>query len=61
MYFGLDINEDHNKSNDNEIYLLRFIGSHKNPVRQLISKDNEIFNIIRDFHIKKHKTLESYG
>ena len=60
MYFALANYYLVNESNDNEIYLLRFIGSHKNPVRQLISEDNEIFNIIRDFYIKKHKTIESY-
>jgi hypothetical protein len=57
MYFALANYYLVNESNDNEIYLLRFIGSHKNPVRQLISEDNEILNIIRDFYIKKHKTI----
>jgi len=60
MYFALANYYLVNESNDNEIYLLRFVGSHKNPVRQLISQDNEIFNIIRDFYTEKHKTIESY-
>lgn len=35
-----------------EIYQLRYVGN-KNPMRILVPKDNEIYNIIREFHIKK--------
>jgi hypothetical protein len=35
-----------------EIYQLKYVGN-KNPMRILVPKDNEIYNIIREFHIKK--------
>jgi hypothetical protein len=42
----------HSDSNMEEIYQLNFVGMYKNPMRTLVSKDSEIYNIIREFHIK---------
>jgi hypothetical protein len=44
----------HSDYNMEEIYQLRYVGN-KNPMRTLVSKDNEIYNIIREFHINKSK------
>jgi len=33
---------------------LRYIGN-KNPMRTLVSKDNQIYNMVREFHINKSK------
>jgi hypothetical protein len=42
----------HSDSNMGEIYQLRYVGN-KNPMRILVSKDNEIYNMVREFHINK--------
>jgi len=44
----------HSDSNMEEIYQLRYIGN-KNPMRTLVSKDNQIYNMVREFHINKSK------
>ena len=44
----------HCDSNLEEIYQLRYVGT-QNPMRILESKDNEIYNMIREFHINKSK------
>ena len=39
--------------NYEEIYQLHYVGNHMNPIRTLISKDNQIYNVIRDFYINE--------
>ena len=53
LYFSLADYYLHSDSNLEEIYHLRYLGN-KNPMRILVSKENEIYNIIRDFYIN-HK------
>jgi hypothetical protein len=45
----------HSDSNMEEIYHLNFVGMYKNPMRTLVSKNNEIYNVVREFHINKSK------
>jgi len=40
---------------------LRLIYSSENPMRTLVSKDDEIYNIIREFHSDKSKNIKEYG
>ena len=63
MYFALADYYLLNEFNDNEIYLLRFVGSNRNPIRQLISDESEIYDIIRKFYIEelKNKKITNYG
>ena len=42
----------HSDSNMGEIYQLRYVGN-KNPMRTLVSKDGEIYNMVREFHINE--------
>lgn len=50
LYFGTASYYLLNESNDNEIYLLRFVGSYQNPIRELISEGSEICGIVNDFY-----------
>jgi hypothetical protein len=54
LYFGLANYYLLNELNDNELYYLQYVTVNKNPMRILVSKDNEIYNIIRDFYVN-HK------
>jgi len=54
LYFSTADYYLHSDSNMEEIYQLRYIGN-KNPMRTLVSKDNEIYNMVREFHINKSK------
>ena len=54
LYFPTADYYSHSDSNMEEIYQLRYIGN-KNPMRTLVSKDNEIYNMVREFHINKSK------
>ena len=56
LYFSTAYYYLHSDSNIGEIYQLRYVGN-KNPMRTLVSKDSEIYNMIREFHINKTKYL----
>jgi hypothetical protein len=47
-----------NEQTYEEIYSLRLIYSSGNPMRVLLSKDDEIYNIIREFHSDKSKHIK---
>ncbi len=61
LYFGLADYYILNDSNDEEIYWLRLTNVNGNPMRMLLSKDDVIYNIIREFHSDKSKNIKEYG
>lgn len=61
LYFAIANYYILNDSNEEEIYSLRLIYSSGNPMRVLLSKDDEIYNIIREFHNDKSKNIQEYG
>lgn len=46
------------ESNDTEIYSLRFVASDVNPKRELISKDTEVYDIVRNFYLQKNREVK---
>jgi hypothetical protein len=60
LYFAISNYYILNDSNDEEIYSLRLIYGSGNPMRVLLSKDDEIYNIIRKFHSDKSKNVKEY-
>ena len=58
LYFPLADYYILNDSNDEEIYWLRLTNVNGNPMRMLLSKDDGIYNIIREFHSDKSKHIK---
>jgi hypothetical protein len=53
LYFGTASYYMIRESNDNVIYYLRFVSVNGNPVRELVSEESEIYNVVRDFYLNK--------
>jgi len=56
LYFATSDYYLHNDSNIEEIYKLWYVTT-KNPMRILVSKEDEIYNIIREFHTSNTNSI----